>query len=48
MLLCNAAATDAVILNNAPISMLFAVLFARGHSQEHAAIVYKMLWPARG
>jgi len=48
MLLHNAAATDPVVLNDAPISVFFAVLFARGHSQEHALIVYEIWMAARG
>lgn len=31
---------NAMIFDNAPVAMLFAVLFALGHSQKHAAIVY--------
>ena len=42
MFLRHAAATEAVILNDAPIAVLFAVFDALGHSQEHAAIVYEI------
>jgi hypothetical protein len=48
MLLRDAAAGDAVILDDAPVAMFFAVLDALGHSQEHAAIVYRRIATARG
>jgi hypothetical protein len=30
-----------VILDNAPVTMFFAIFEAPGHSQEHVAIVYQ-------
>jgi hypothetical protein len=48
MYLHHAAATEAVVLNDAPISVFFAGPGVLGHSQEHAAVVYIMYVTARG
>jgi hypothetical protein len=46
--LCNTSAANAVIFDNAPVVVLFAVFLSSGHSQEHAVIVYKIQGTARG
>ena len=48
MFLHNAAATEAAVLNDAPIAVLFAVLEALCYSQEHSAIVYEIHTAAIG
>jgi hypothetical protein len=46
--LYNASATDAMVLDNAPVSMFFAVFLPLCHSQKHTEIVYKITTAARG
>jgi hypothetical protein len=48
MSLMHTPVSSAVVLDDAPVAMLFAILDLPRHSQEHAAIVYKQRGRARG